>query len=107
MKPYSIDLRTRIVGFVTDGGSKADASSKFKVCYKTVQRYASKAKRGESLAPAPRGGSAKRVSDERLRQEAKRRPEATLEEHGRSLGVSHVTVWRRLRELAITLKKNS
>ena len=107
MKPYSTDMRERIVRFVTDGGTKAEASRKFNVCYKTVQRYVSKTEHGESLTPRPQGGSKKRFSDDRLQQEVKETPSATLKKHAQTLGVSPVAVWKRLRQLKITLKKNS
>ena len=107
MKFYSIDLRERIVRFVEDGNSMAEASRKFKVCYRSVQRYVSMAKDGGSLAPKPQGGSAKRFGDDDLRREVEARPSATLKGYGKALGVSDVAIWRRLRQLAITLKKNS
>jgi transposase len=106
MTPYSIDLRSRIVEFVNAGHSKTDAAVHFKVSWKTVYRYCKAAKRG-SLEPKPQGGSAKRFDDERLRKEVRDKPSATLKNHAKALGVSHVAVWRRLRQLTITLKKNS
>jgi transposase len=106
MKAYSIDLRERVVGFVNGGGTRAAACRRFKVSRWTVYRYLDSA-RGGRLAPKPRGGSAKRFTDERLRQEVKASPSATLKKHAKALGVSHVAVWARLRRLAITLKKNT
>ena len=106
MKAYSIDLRERVVGFVNDGHTMAEASRKFSVCYKTVQRYVSMAGRGGSLAPRPQGGSRKRFGDGDLRREVRAHPSATLKAHGKALGVDPAAVWRRLRQLGITLKKN-
>jgi DNA-binding Lrp family transcriptional regulator len=37
----------------------------------------------------------------------KTRPSATLKEHGKVLGVSPTAVWKRLRRMSITLKKNT
>ena len=106
MKAYSIDLRERIVRFVGEGHTKTEASRHFKTCWKTVARYCGAAK-GGSLAPKPQGGSRKRFTDDALRLAVKGKPSATLKRHAKALGVSHVAVWARLRELAITLKKNS
>jgi len=106
MKAYAIEVRERIVRFVNKGGSQVDAARSFGVCRKTVARYV-KAERNGTLAPKPRGGRAKRFSDESLRDAVRAKPSATLEAHGRTLGVSHNAVWLRLRQLAITLKKNS
>ena len=104
MKPYPLELRRRIVEFVGEGGSKAEAARRFKVSRMTVHRYARQCREGR-LEPKPQGGSAERFADESLRRELRSRPDATLAEHGRALGVSHVAVWKRLRRMAVTLKK--
>ena len=106
MKAYSVELRERIVGFVEKGGSKVDAAAHFKVGKRTVFRYLVAARNGD-IAPKPQPGRRKAFSDERLREAVGGRPSATLEAHGKALGVSHNAVWLRLRELGITLKKNS
>jgi transposase len=105
MKAYSIDLRERVVRFVGDGNTKAEATRRFSVSWRTVLRWC-KAGSG-NLAPKPRPGRRKAFADESLRQEVRQSPSATLERHARALGVSHVAVWKRLRQLGITLKKNS
>jgi len=106
MKTYSMDLRRRIVGFVKQSGSKAEAARRFNVSRWTVYRYVD-AERGGDLAPKPRGGSAKRFGDAELRGAVKEKPSATLKAHAKTFGVSHVAILKRLRRLAITLKKNS
>ena len=107
MKAYSIDLRERIVKSVKHGASKAEAARGFDVSYKTVQRYC-KAEEGGSLAPKPHGGGRRKAfSSERLEREVAGNRDLTLEAYAERLGVSHVAVWRRLRQLGITLKKNS
>ena len=106
MKSYSLDLRKRIVEFVKRGGSKAEATRRFGVSRWTVGRYIVADREG-GLASKPRGRRKKAFSDESLRKAVRERPSATLEAHGKALGVSHVAIWRRLRQLAITLKKNS
>ena len=104
MKAHTLELRERIVGFVKKGGSKTDAARIFNVGRKTVYRYLTAAQSGR-LAPLPCGGSMKKLSSERLEEEVAKRPDATLKELGKALGVNHVSVWRRLRQLSITLKK--
>jgi len=106
MKAYPVELRERIVGFVEKGGSKVEAAAYFQVGRQTVYRYLQASQSG-NLAPKPQPGRKKAFDDERLRREIKTRPSATLKEHGQALGVSHSAVWKRLRQLAITLKKNS
>jgi len=106
MKAYSIDLRGRIVGFVKEGGTRAAACRRYKVSRWTVYRYLAAGHEG-SLAPKPRPGRRKAFADDALRQAVKGKPSATLERHAKTLGVSRVAVWKRLRQMGITLKKNS
>jgi len=106
MKPYPKELRERVVRLADKGTPKAQVARDLGVCRKTVTRYC-KAAQGGSLAPKPQGGSEKKLGDDALRKAVKDRPSATLKGHAKTLGVNHATVWRRLRQLGITLKKNS
>ena len=56
MKPYSEDLRVRIVRAVQEGMSKSAAARLFGVNLFSVMRYARIAQRGESLMPRRGGG---------------------------------------------------
>jgi len=106
MKPYPLVLRSRIIGFVNEGGSKAEAARRFKVSRMTVHRYVNAGKKG-SLAPRPQGGSKKRFADDALRRDVEAKPSATLKERAKAFGVHHSAIGKRLRQMAITLKKNS
>jgi transposase len=106
MKALSIDLRERIVRFVKDGGTKADAARNFNICWRTAQRYC-KADKAGCLAPKRRPGRKRTFESESLRLAVARNNDATLKEHAKVFGVSHNAIWKRLRQMAITLKKNS
>ena len=106
MKPNPIELRERIVGFVGEGGSKAEAARRFKVCRMTVHRYVNAWLEG-SLSPKPYPGRKRKLDSARLAEEVAGRNDRTLKEYAKALGVCHSTVWRRLRQMGITLKKNS
>src|SRR3954447_2426252 len=57
MKPYSLDLRTRIVrALQEEGTAKSAAARLFGVSLSSVKRYARIASRGESLKPGKGGG---------------------------------------------------
>src|SRR5215213_3427763 len=57
MKPYSEDLRTRIVrALQEEGTAKSAAARLFGVSLSSVKRYARIASRGESLKPRKGGG---------------------------------------------------
>jgi len=106
MKPNPLELRARIVGYVDDGGSKAEAARRFKVCRMTVHRYVNASRKG-GLSPKPYPGRKRKLVSAELEREVARRNDLTLREYAKVLGVCNDTVWRRLRQLKITLKKNS
>src|SRR5215216_3564794 len=89
MKPYSEDLRVRIVRALQEGGmSKSAAARLFGVSLSSVKRYASIADRGVSLAPR-KGGGRPPKADETIRslleEDVKKRPAATVSERRRFL----------------------
>ena len=56
MRPYSEDLRTRIVTAVEGGMTKTEAAQLFDVSLSSVKRYCRLATREEPLAPRKGGG---------------------------------------------------
>ena len=113
MSAYSEDLRRRIVSAVGDGMSKAQAARTFSVSLSSVKRYASKAERGESLAPKRRPGAAPKLDEKavKLLEDLKERPFATLRERREYIelmggpSVSRSTVCRAIARLGSTRKK--
>jgi transposase len=114
MSAYSEDLRRRIVSAVGDGMSKAQAARTFSVSLSSVKRYASKAERGESLAPKRRPGAAPKLDEKAvklLEEDLKERPFATLRERREYIelmggpSVSRSTVCRAIARLGSTRKK--
>src|SRR5918995_1682897 len=88
MKPYSEDLRRRIVRAVEEGTSKSAAARLFGVSLSSVKRYARIAGRGDPLKPRKGGGrppktdeAAKRL----LEEDVKERPAATVSDRRRFL----------------------
>src|SRR3954447_9863711 len=82
MKPYSEDLRVRIVRAVQEeeGISKSAAARPFGVSLSSVKRYARMADRGTSLAPRKGGGRPPKVNETTrrlLQEDVKERPAAT------------------------------
>ena len=104
MKAYALELRERVVKFVKDGGSKAEAARRFSLGRRTVYRYLAAAQQG-TLAPKTSWGHWRKLDPQKLQAEVKKHPDATLKELQRVFGVSHHAVWVRLRQLGFTLKK--
>ena len=114
MKPYSEDLRIRVVKTLRGGMSKSAASRLFAVSLSSVKRYARIAERGASLAPRKSGGRPPKVDQtiERLLEadNIRERPAATISERcrfllgatGKSLSLS--TVKRLLKRMGFSRK---
>ena len=88
MKPYSEDLRTRIVQAVEGGTSKSAAARLFGVSLSSVKRYLRRAERGMPLAPRKGGGRPPKIdqtAEKLLKEDVKERPAATVSERRRFL----------------------
>jgi transposase len=104
MEAYGLDLRERVVKFVTKGGAKAEAARRFAIGRRTVYRYWAAARSGV-LAPKTSWGHWRKLDPQRLQAHVKKHPDATLKELQAVFGVSHHALWIRLGQLGFTLKK--
>lgn len=114
MKPYSEDLRVRIVRAVQEEGiSKSAAARLFGVSLSSVKRYARIADRGASLAPRKGGGrppKADEITRKLLEEDVKERPAATVSERRTFLEyttgkvLSDSTVGRLLKKMGFSQK---
>ena len=113
MKPYSEDLRLRIVKALQVGTSKSAAARLFSVSLSSVKRYAKIAERGESLEPRKGGGRAPKADEtiqRLLEEDVHERPAATIADRsrflqsmtGKSLSVS--TLKRLLKRMSFSQK---
>ena len=100
---YSLDLRKRVVGFVEEGGSKAEAARRVQVSAWCVQDWC----RRPDLAPKRHGPRRRKLDRLALRQHVAQYPEATLKERAQHFGVQINAIWFALNRLKITCKKNS
>lgn len=116
MKPYSEDLRTRIVAAVEGGMPKTEAARLFGVGLSSVKRYWRLAAREEPLAPRKGGGrppKANAVVARLLEEDVGRRPYASVRERGAYLGgvsgieLSVSTVRRLLGKLGFSQKNGA
>jgi transposase len=116
MKPYSIDLRTRIVQAVTqDQKTAAAVSAMFRVSTATIYRYLQLDRDLNDLSPLTGTGRPRLISSDHepvLLEQIQANNDATLEEHcalwkkrtGMSLSIT--CMFESQKRLAVTLKKN-
>jgi len=113
-KPYSEDLRTRVVAAVVTGASCRDAAKRFSIGVSSVVRWAQRFRRTGSVAAKPMGGERNsRLKDERdwLLARIAAAPDLPLHDIRRELAARNVrvgygTIWRFFAKEKITFKKN-
>jgi transposase len=112
MKPYSEDLRTRIVAAINHHeGSLRQIARRFRVSLTFVERMMRRHREAGAIGPKPHGGGRLPALDDQQRQRllelVRDQPDATLEELRRRLAVdcSLAAICRTLKGLGITRKK--
>ncbi len=113
-RPYSLDLRERVVDAVESGSSCRAVAARFGVSVSTVVKWSQRKRATGSVVPGQMGGHRRPVLAPhrafivaRLSQE----PHLTLhrlkdELAARGIKVSHNTVWTFLRREGLRFKKN-
>ena len=113
-RPYSNDLRERVVAAVVTGEATRSVAERFGVAVSTVVKWHRRYRESGSVAPGKMGGHRRRVLEphrafivERINQT----PHLTLhrlkdELAARGVKVSHNAVWEFLRREGLSFKKN-
>jgi transposase len=113
-KPYSLDLRKRVVAAIEGGLSRREAAEWFDVGISTAIRWARRARETGSAAAKPMGGDRRSLlvgaPRDWLLERVGAEPDLTLEElrdelAARGIVVGYGTVWRFFEREAITVKK--
>jgi len=114
-KPYSVDLRERVVDAVKAGATCRAVAAAFQVSVSSVVKWSQKSRRTGSVAPERMGGHRPWVLEgerEWLLARITEKPDLTLhallgELKARDVRVCRDTLWRFLRREGISFKKNS
>ena len=112
-KPFSMDLRERIVRTIEAGSSRRAAAAQFAVSESCAIKLMQRWERTGSVAPAPFGGKkpfALTKHEEKVRALLKAKPDLTLDELtaqlvGQGIVVGRSSVDRYLKCLGLTRKK--
>ncbi len=100
----SNDIRTRVLDFVEDGGSKAEAARRFKVGVRSVFYWIKQGRGYLNKNPGPT--TSWKLDRKKLIQLVEANPDAMLKELSSELGVSINAVHHSLKVLGYTRKKN-
>ena len=111
-KPYSRDLRERVVGAVEAGASCHEAAAVFEVSPSSTIRWVARWRQSGLVAAKPMGGKHSLLDDHKewLPELIAAEPDLTLEEirgrlRGHDIVVSASSVWRFCHRHDITFKK--
>jgi transposase len=113
-KPYSQDLRERVIRAMDDGGDAYEIAPLFSVSVSYIYKVLGRRRAtGETMARSQRHGPLAKLApyDELLRARVEAVPDTTLGELRSWLWAEHkvkignTAVWKRLRHLGLTLKK--
>lgn len=105
---YSLDLRKRVVKFVKDGGSKAEASRRYEVSRWCVYDWCQRS----DLAPKKVERRSRKLDWAALRRTERsegvqENPDALLRERAERFGVHINAIFYALKQMKQTCKKNS
>lgn len=116
MKPYSVDLRERVLAALDRGLSRSEAVTTFQVSLASLKRWlAARRDTGDITPQPPKGGPKRAISptqDEELQAQVASFPDATIAEHterwnaAHSTSLSPSTVGRAIRCLGLVRKKS-
>jgi len=114
-RPFSNDLRERVVAAVLGGESCRTAAARFGVAVSSVVKWSQRYCATGSVAPGQMGGHRKRVLEPHrafIKERINQTPHLTL--HGlkdelaaHGVNVSHNAVWMFLRREGLRFKKNT
>jgi transposase len=114
MRPYSLDLRQRVLAALdASEGSQPEIARRFRVSVSFITRLLQRRRQTGSVDPAPHGGghppALDRAGRRKLRQLVREQPDATLEELASRVGVpcGRMAIFRALRKLKITRKRKA
>jgi transposase len=103
---YSIDLRQKLVAFLSKGNSQRKASEVFGIHVETVNRWSQMYRDTGELSNKPLNRSFKKIDPDKLSAYIEEHPSAFLSEIAEYFNCSGVAVHKALKRLGITRKKN-
>jgi transposase len=102
---YSIDLRKKVLEFLSKGHSIREAGRIFGLAPCTVNRWKKKLAKTGELRDAPRKAGFRKLDPEKLKAYVEAHPDSYLAEIGEEFGCNESAVRKAFRKLGSTRKK--
>jgi len=105
---YSEDFRKRVMAYLDEGHTWAEARTTFKISMTAISSWREKYKEtGEVKDTSPRRKAFKKLDPEKLKSYVAEHPDAYLKEIGEAFGCSDMAVHYAFKRLGITRKKRA
>ena len=98
---YSLDLRERVVAFISDGGSKSEAIRTFKISRDTIYRWLN----AEDLRPKKHGPRRGKIDMKALRRHVEEDSDMLLHDRAKEFGVSTSAMHYAMKRLGFVKKR--
>jgi len=103
---YDVKLRRRAIAYWNDGHTKIETAQVFKVNPDTLQTWKNQLKETGKLEPKTRRETWRKIDPERLKDYLEHHPDAYLKEMAEEFCCSEVAIFKALKRLKISRKKN-
>lgn len=104
-KPYSVDLRRRVLEYIEETADKTKASQLFKVGIATIYRWIARKKQSGNVEPSPKKAYKKKIDDQKLIAYVEQNPDHFLFEIATHFNTTLQAIFYALQRLKITRKK--
>ena len=104
-KPYSEDLREKVLKYLEENGNKKATCRVFKICRATIYRWLLRKDQTGNIKPFRRKYAYKKIDDNLLLEYIKKHPDHFLKEIGAHFSLTPQTIFYALRRLKIKRKK--
>jgi transposase len=98
---YGIDYRRRVITFINEGASKAEAARLFKINPDTIYEWLKR----EDLSPSPAKTRRGKICKESLAKHVNENPDALLRERAEYFGVHVNAIWVAMRNIGFVKKR--
>ena len=104
-RPYSPDLRERVIEYIKEGGSQISAAQIFKLSKNTVNHWWLRYRNEGHINPRVRPGAKPKIDREKFIDYVNNNPNLGAEEIGAYFGVSKTGAWYWLKKTGFSYKK--
>lgn len=104
-KPYSTDLRKRVLQYLEKDSDKMKASQFFQVGIATIYRWVARKKQSGTIEPLKKRNTYRKIDNQKLIAYVEQNPDHFLSEIAKHFGLTPQAIFYALRRLKITRKK--